>query len=237
MSKLEELYINPFYQCQLTDRTDIENLIQKCIYSYIRYGYYNYIDYDFYNEDKRKLPAFRISPDKSIHYSKTELYKEFVISFDIEASLIYFRFVDKYSQSKLQVEFNHKYLFPKDPDNECIFMIDFDNIKIATLVNILYTDIDWLRKTICSSMPFNDYFPSGSTWKHFKGYELTVIAVAKHTETGETLVVYECRNPKDENYVPSIWARPMSMFFEKINENKYPEHKGEYRITRMGDKL
>ena len=235
MNKLDEININPFYQCQLTDRMDIENLIEKCVYNYIKYGYYNYLDYDFY-DDKRTLPAFRISSDKSSHYDKTQLYKEFVISFDTKANLIKFRFVDKYSQSKFGVEFNYKYTFPfpKETDRH-IFLIDFDDIKIATLVNILHTEINWLRKTISSSMSFNEYFPIGSKWKHFKGYELTIISVAQHTETGETLVVYECRNPNDEHDTPSIWARPMSMFFEMVDEDKYPEHKGEYRITRMSD--
>lgn len=44
----------------------------------------------------------------------------------------------------------------------------------------------------------------GQRWKHFKGFELKVIAIAKHTETLEELVVYE--------HDDTIWARPISMF-------------------------
>lgn len=234
MNIYNEIDINPFYYRTFECRTDIENMIQDCICSFINYGYYNYLDYQYGN--KQQFPAFRISPNEANHCDLVSLYKEFVITFNTKLNRIKLRFADKLSPSKIQIDFECEYNYSKD-DIGHIQMLNFKDTKLVMLVNILEENIDWLRNTISSSMPFNEYFPIGSTWKHFKGYELTVIAVAKHTETGETLVVYECRNPKDENYVPSIWARPMSMFFEKIDENKYPEHKGEYRITRMGDKL
>jgi hypothetical protein len=50
-------------------------------------------------------------------------------------------------------------------------------------------------------------------YKHFKtGNLYKVIGVAKHSETLEDLVVYECLydNPKSK-----LWVRPMKMFLEE----------------------
>ena len=35
-------------------------------------------------------------------------------------------------------------------------------------------------------------------WRHFKGFKAFVITVAKHTETGEDLVVYYCFDDNDK---------------------------------------
>ena len=33
----------------------------------------------------------------------------------------------------------------------------------------------------------------GGVYRHFKGFTARVIALATHTETGEQLVIYECK--------------------------------------------
>lgn len=51
-------------------------------------------------------------------------------------------------------------------------------------------------------------------YQHYKtGNYYRVIGVAKHSETLEDLVVYECLydNPKSK-----LWVRPMSMFLEEV---------------------
>lgn len=50
-------------------------------------------------------------------------------------------------------------------------------------------------------------------YRHFKGKLYEVIGVAKHSETLEDLVVYEClyENPKSK-----LWVRPTSMFLENV---------------------
>ena len=57
-------------------------------------------------------------------------------------------------------------------------------------------------------------WPDG-LYQHFKGSYYIVMAVGKHTETGELMVCY--RNAAEEIY----WIRPLSMWNEKV------EHKGK----------
>ena len=48
-------------------------------------------------------------------------------------------------------------------------------------------------------------------YKHFKGNVYEVIAIAKHSETLEEMVVY--RSLADAN---SVWVRPLEMWNEKV---------------------
>ena len=48
-------------------------------------------------------------------------------------------------------------------------------------------------------------------YKHFKGNEYEVIAVAKHSETLEPMVVYRALYGEG-----GVWVRPLSMWFDKI---------------------
>ena len=48
-------------------------------------------------------------------------------------------------------------------------------------------------------------------YKHFKGNVYEVIAIAKHSETLEEMVVY--RSLADAN---SVWVRPLKMWNEKV---------------------
>lgn len=53
-------------------------------------------------------------------------------------------------------------------------------------------------------------------YQHYKGNFYKLIGVAKHSETLEELVVYEClyENPRSK-----LWVRPKSMFIEKVAIN------------------
>ncbi len=53
-------------------------------------------------------------------------------------------------------------------------------------------------------------------YRHYKGNEYNVIAIAKHSETLEDLVIYEALY---DNKVAKIWARPLKMFTEKIEKD------------------
>ena len=63
---------------------------------------------------------------------------------------------------------------------------------------------------------------SGQIWKHSKkGGTYKIIAIAKHSETLEDMVVYEAQY---DNPMAKIWVRPLSMWQEivEINGEKKP---------------
>lgn len=59
-------------------------------------------------------------------------------------------------------------------------------------------------------------------YRHHKGGKYEVIGVAKHSETGEELVIYRSLNGDKQ-----IWARPKAMFLEEveIGRKKIPRFK------------
>ena len=53
--------------------------------------------------------------------------------------------------------------------------------------------------------------PAPGLYRHYKGGEYRVIGTARHSETGELLVVYRCLYDDD-----SLWVRPLAMFMESV---------------------
>jgi len=53
--------------------------------------------------------------------------------------------------------------------------------------------------------------PTPGRYRHYKGGEYRVIGTARHSETGELLVVYRCLDDND-----SLWVRPLAMFVESV---------------------
>lgn len=68
----------------------------------------------------------------------------------------------------------------------------------------------------------------GATYKHFKGNLYRVENIAKHSETGEDYVVYRQMYGEE-----SLWIRPLDMFLEKVDKEKYPDVVQEYRFERQ----
>ena len=73
-----------------------------------------------------------------------------------------------------------------------------------------------------------------SMWKHFKGTTAFVITLAKHSETGEDLVVYRCSGNKGRtSHKDGIYARPLSMFLSEVDHEKYPDVEQKYRFEEV----
>lgn len=69
----------------------------------------------------------------------------------------------------------------------------------------------------------------GGVYQHYKGNLYKVLAVARHSETLEEVVVYQaCDGEKN------VWVRPLEMFLENTQVNGQMQPRFTYRSSYVG---
>lgn len=68
----------------------------------------------------------------------------------------------------------------------------------------------------------------GRKYRHFKGKEYRVEGIATDSETLEPMVIY--RPLYGEG---GLWVRPLSMFLEEVDHEKYPDVTQQYRFELL----
>ncbi len=71
----------------------------------------------------------------------------------------------------------------------------------------------------------------GRIYRHFKGDCYLVEALAKSSESGELCVIY--RQLYGDG---SLWVRPLAMFLEEVDHEKYPDCPQKYRFELIDAK-
>lgn len=70
---------------------------------------------------------------------------------------------------------------------------------------------------------------AGDIVRHFKGNLYQILAIAKHSETREDMVVYTSLYGESRD----VWVRPYEMFMEPVDLEKYPNADQGFRFEKV----
>ena len=77
----------------------------------------------------------------------------------------------------------------------------------------------------------------GRIYRHFKGSTYYIRHIGEHTETGEAMVVYSKIDLESKIGLGAlkskVYVRPLSMFIDKVDKEKYPNSTQEYRFELL----
>ncbi len=72
----------------------------------------------------------------------------------------------------------------------------------------------------------------GQIYRHFKGNFYKIITLAEHSETGETMVVYQAMYGDG-----TVYVRPLLQFLERLDKAEYPNAAQEYRFELKDEEM
>ena len=70
----------------------------------------------------------------------------------------------------------------------------------------------------------------GEFYRHFKGNTYQIKGIARNSESNELMVVYQAMYPPF-----GLWVRPLDMFMQEADRDKYPDCTQKYRFEKITD--